>query len=627
MQLLDGELRAFEKISYEMRKDILKMCYACGNQKGHLGGCMSTVEILAVLYTKIMNLSECVAGNVEWSNRDRFVMSKGHAGIALYAALRQAGVLSVQHLNQGIRGENTILYRHPKYNPSFGIECSVGSLGMGAGYAAGLAEAAKRLNRVHKIYVMLGDGECGEGAIWEALSYASHKKLDNLCVIVDKNGLQLDGKTSDVLSLDNFYDKFVAFGFQAIEIDGHDYEAIYSALSCEHKGKPLAIIANTIKGKGISFAENRTEWHDNFLSDELYFQALEEIKAHFNHSTIETVNTLSIQDKSKYETETTTKCEMIPRLAMLGSRNSVGFISELIAETDKRFCLVFSDCANRIGIQTLIQKHGEMCYQMGIAEQNQLMVAAALALEGFKVYAIAYAPFITARVMDQIRSNLGYMNSPVKLIGLAAGFAASDLGATHTALEDIANMRGIPNMTVICPADNFELYKTMMAIKDLDSPAYIRITAEYKEHQQIYRSEYKFVIGEAVTLHKGEDITIIGCGTVLHEVMKAAEILEKKGISCDVINMHTVKPLDVNILASMHNKKLVITVEEHSIIGGLGSAIAEYMADQKINIKLVRIGVPDCYYVADLPEAERMRARLYSKQIEKKILEEFGHEC
>lgn len=265
--------KKLNEISKKMRKDILGMCYRCGENKAHLGGCLSMVEILTVLYTEVINLKRVV----RWEERDRFIVSKGHGGIALYAALHQIGILTDYEVQAEMRGDKTITYRHPKRNTDKGIECSSGSLGMGLSYGIGLLCAFERKDNFYsKVYVMLGDGECNEGAIWEGAMYAAHKKMKNLVVIIDKNGLQLDGKTSDIMNMDNMGEKWEAFGFDVRVIDGHNYTDIYEAL-VKPSHLPIAIIAQTVKGKGISFAENKVEWHDNFLSKELYELGLLEI--------------------------------------------------------------------------------------------------------------------------------------------------------------------------------------------------------------------------------------------------------------------------------------------------------------------------------------------------------------
>lgn len=631
MKLESKKYLHFQHTAYEMKKDILYLCHECGSQKAHLGGCLSCVDILNVLYTDVMNLKDLLK-SCNWECRDKFVMSKGHAGIAMYAALKQAGVINDDILHAGIRGDQNILYRHPKYNPNYGIECSVGSLGMGIGYAVGLAEVARKRKYQSKIYVLLGDGECNEGSVWESLAYATHRKLTNMVVIIDKNGLQLDGETIDVLNMNSIAKKLSSFGYQTIEIDGHDYEELYQAFHVEPQQKPLAIVAKTIKGKGISFAENKVEWHDNFVSDALYQAALDEIERAYSdeeksYKSSEILYKPEVIVKEKVHTQTENILDYtdyeIEKLNGYGCKDVIGYVSNKIADRNSDFILTFSDCANRIGIEDFKANHPYQCFEMGIAEQNQVAVSSAMALNGYNVYSIAYAPFITARVLDQIRSLLGYMKSPVKLIGLTAGYAASDLGATHTALEDIANMRAIPNMIVICPSDCTEIAKTMIAVQNITTPVYIRITAAIEKTLGIYKTDYNFEIGKAITLKEGNDIAIIGCGSILGSALESAEELEHIGLSCKVINMHTIKPLDTDMLDKIINYNLIVTIEEHNLIGGLGSAVAEYISKYPKHGPLLKIGVPDTYYVADLPLNEYNRAGLTKEKIKLKILKQY----
>ncbi len=595
-------LSLVENIACDMRHDILKMVYNCGKENGHLGGCMSAVEVLAVLYTQIMNINEVAHSDRDWSERDRFIMSKGHAGIAMYAAMKHVGLVSQEMISGPIRGETAILYRHPKRNIGYGIECSVGSLGMGLGYGNGLQESFRRRGTNQRVFVMIGDGECSEGSVWESAAYASHRKLDNITVIVDMNKLQLDGPTHDILSMDNMAERWTAFGFKTVEVDGHDIEAIYKALQTEHVGQPLAVIAHTIKGKGISFAENKTEWHDNYLSDELYEKGIKELGgrdlSEVKKLAAERFETRRIKIKGNSEGQVISipdTEEQILSWQSYGIKNAIGEVSFQLAEQDELFTLIYSDCANRIGIKSLHEKYPEKCYEAGIAEQNQIVMAAAMAHEGFHVFAVAYAPFITARVLDQIRVNLGYMKAPVCLIGLSAGMAGSDLGATHTAFEDIANTRSIPNILVTAPADTYEMVKGMEYFVNNPRPMYLRVTVG----EDTYFKPVAYSPLKADVIRRGKDIALVAVGILLKETIKAAEILHEKGIEATVINARTVKPLDEEMIETILFFETIVTIEEHSVIGGLGSAVAEKLAVRARKGRLHMVGVNDEYFYGE----------------------------
>lgn len=256
-----------------MRRDIVELVHRAGSEGAHLGGCLSLVDILTVLYSGVLRCDRACPG---WEGRDRVVLSKAHASIALYAAMHQAGQLSDAEFALPLYGKDTFLYKHAKRNVAHGLEMSGGSLGQGLPFAVGIAIALKSKGCDSRVYAILGDGECNEGSVWEAAALAGHLKLDNLTVIVDKNGLQLDGFTHDVLNMDNMAERWQAFGFRAIDVNGHDHTQLYRALT-EKAGGPVAVIAHTVKGKGVTFAENNVDWHDNVLTDTLYQQAMKEV--------------------------------------------------------------------------------------------------------------------------------------------------------------------------------------------------------------------------------------------------------------------------------------------------------------------------------------------------------------
>lgn len=260
----------------QMREDIVKMCYRLGDNAAHLGGCMSLVELLAVLYTRFLRWD---SENPSAEARDRLIMSKGQGSIAMYAAMRiKEGKPDLDEIGD-LLGEGNIYYKQSVRNPARGIEFSSGSLGQGLAYGVGIAWAIrKKGNRTSKVYVFCGDGECDEGSVWEAASLAGHLQLDNLIVVVDQNGLQIDGYTRDINCMDRLGERFAAFGFDTVMIDGHNVEQIERAFLQTSNSKPRAIIAKTVKGMGVHFAEDRAEWHQNVLTEELFQQALRDVR-------------------------------------------------------------------------------------------------------------------------------------------------------------------------------------------------------------------------------------------------------------------------------------------------------------------------------------------------------------
>ena len=255
--------KGLKEIARNIRKDIVSMIHT--SKSGHPGGSLSAVEILTALYFDEMNIDP---NNCKMEDRDRFVLSKGHAAPVLYATLAHKGYFDKEEL-KGLRRINRMLQGHPDMKGIPGVEMSTGSLGQGFSVACGMAMASKLDNAPWRVYTLLGDGEVQEGIVWESAMSAAHYKLDNMVAFLDYNGLQIDGKTEDVMNIGPIVDKFKAFGWNVIEIDGHDFDQIFAALDMakETVGKPTMIIAKTIKGKGVSFMENQAGWHGAAPSD------------------------------------------------------------------------------------------------------------------------------------------------------------------------------------------------------------------------------------------------------------------------------------------------------------------------------------------------------------------------
>lgn len=268
------QLDEYKEIAKNVRKDAINLTYQMGNTGAHIGGALSLVEIMVVLYLGVMNINP---KNVLDEERDRLIFSKGHGTLALYPVMRYAGIISQEELLT-YKQSGTFLFAHPSMNRDRGIEFSSGSLGQGLSLGVGCCLALKRKNNnTSKIYVVLGDGECNEGSIWEAAQSASHFECSNLIAIIDKNDLQYDGPTKEIMNDDNMGDKWRSFGWDVVECDGHSIEELQQALTQRHE-KPLAVIAHTVKGKGISFMENNPMWHNHSLNEKQYRQAIEEIE-------------------------------------------------------------------------------------------------------------------------------------------------------------------------------------------------------------------------------------------------------------------------------------------------------------------------------------------------------------
>ena len=277
----------------------------------------------------------------------------------------------------------------------------------------------------------------------------------------------------------------------------------------------------------------------------------------------------------------------------LGSRAVFGQAIYSLAETKKNLMVLSADLGSSSGLNRYKKAYPDNFLNVGISEQNMIGVAAGLAKEGSVVFATSFAPFISMRSGEQIRMNLGYMNLNVKAVAIGSGVAMAFLGNSHYGIEDASIMRSIPNITVVSPADCAEIVKTVFAAAEFEGPMYIRLTGAVN-NPIIYKEDYNFEIGKSITLREGTEITIFANGTMVYESLEAAKLLYEEGISATVVNMHTIKPLDTSVIdKAVASSKLIVSVEEHSVIGGLGSSIAEYKTALRNAPPQLIIGLPD----------------------------------
>ena len=609
VQLLDKakEMRAYNMVALT----------AAGS--GHTGGTLSIMDIVAVLYLKHIRHDPA---NPEWEDRDRVFWSVGHKAPALYIALGMAGyfpideVVKLRKLWSGFEG-------HPNRFKLPGIELSSGSLGQGLGVAVGCALNARLEKKDYKTYCILGDGELDEGSVWESIMSAAHYQLDNLIAIVDRNRLQIDGPTEEVMRLEDLADKWQSFGWQVLEMDGHNMKEILATLdkAIKIKGKPIVIIAHTVKGKEVSFAENVVGYHgicpkDGLTGAESLEKALQDIKAPgFDQEKVdkllkiactyqEEVNRKVEQAMPKFSKDYWWNSQDIMKVKMIPTRNGFGEAIEELGESPK--VVTFgADITSSIKMDQFYAKHPERkgrFFEMGIAEQNMTLAAAGFAKEGKIAFIGSYGVFVTGRNWDQIRTTLCYNNFNVKIANAHGGLSVGPDGATHQALEEISNMYYLPNMHIIVPADSLETKKGTRAVAKISGPAVIRYAREATPVITQENTPYEFGVANIIRFrgekenfidafetklstdykNEEEDIAIIACGPMVAEAMRAAYILKKEyNLETRIINMHTVKPIDkAAIIRATQEIGIVLTAEEHQK-GGFGNIVAGVIATGK----------------------------------------------
>ena len=306
----------------------------------------------------------------------------------------------------------------------------------------------------------------------------------------------------------------------------------------------------------------------------------------------------------------------------IGARATLGLAALELAKEIDNLMVLTCDVSTSAGLDRFRKTYPAKYLDLGIAEQNMIGVAAGLASENFNVITTTFAPFQTMRCCEQIKVNLGYMEQKICMVGIASGLALGTLGYTHCCIEDVGILRSIPGITIISPADSLETVKALEAAVKSETPSYLRLTGS-SNNPIIYNKNYEFKIGKSITLREGKDITIFCAGAMVHKSLEVAKILESKNISSKVVNMHTIKPIDKMAIEEACNSKLIVSVEEHNIIGGLGSAIAEYKSSLKKSPKQLFLGIKDTYSKGGNYKFLQEKHRLTSNKIVEDILNSY----
>ena len=576
---------------------------------GHAGGTLSIMDIVAALYLRVADHDP---RNPTWQLRDRIIWSAGHKAPALYLGLAFAGfckpddVVTLRKLYSPFQG-------HPHWPKLPGVEVSSGSLGQGLSVAVGAALAARLDGRKNKVFCLMGDGEQQEGNIWEAAMEAAHYQLDNLVGIVDFNRLQIDGPVCEVMNIEPLEEKYRAFGWEVARIDGHDMKQIVNALEQAKArpgtGKPLLVIAATVKGKGVSFMENVAGWHGKSPSKEEMIKGLQELGlaetipyerllASARHYQAEVEEKLAAK-QPKFRRDYWWNAGSSMKVKMEPTRKGFGQSLAQNGEDPRVVCLGL-DISGSITISEFYAGHPERnprWLSMGIAEQSATAAAAGLAKEGKLPVLGTYATFAAARNLDQLRVSVCYGNFNVMVAGAHGGVSVGPDGATHQALEDLFAVCGLPNISVVVPCDFLETRTaTDYLLLEHVGPKYVRFAREATPI--VTTEDTPFVFGQANVIrlrgeaeqfvdafetilaseyrNESEDLSIIACGPMVPEAMRAAWIL-KRDFDCEtrVINLHTLKPLDrPSIIRAAKETGVVITAEEHQI-GALSGRVSE----------------------------------------------------
>ena len=568
------ERELWRELGQQLRVDAVRASAKAGS--GHPTSSMSAADLAAVL----------LAGHLRYDfdapddpANDRLVFSKGHASPLVYGLFRAAGALSEEEFGT-YRQFGSRLEGHPTPVLPW-VDVATGSLGQGLPIGVGMALGGKRLNRLpFRVWVICGDSEMAEGSMWEAAEHAAFYELDNLTAVIDVNRLGQRGETMHGWELSSYTKRLEAFGWRAIEIDGHDVEAIDAAyLEAERtSGRPTAIVARTVKGKGYSTIENENGWHGKAIAED----AIAELGG---------VRNLTIDvrkpepgrshrfetpggDWPAYElgTEVSTRKAYGEALAALGGERG-----DVIA--------LDGEVSNSTYAEIFAKAHPDRFLEMYIAEQQMVAAAVGLQVLGWKPFCSTFAAFMS-RAYDFVRM-AAVSRATLRLCGSHAGVSIGEDGPSQMGLEDLAEFRAINGSTVLYPCDGNQTTALVRAMADVDGISYLRTTRA--DTPVVYPPDESFPVGGSKTVRDGDDVAIVSAGITLHEALQAADALAGEGIAARVVDCYSVKPIDGETLAGL--RMPIVTVEDHWAEGGLGEAVLSALAERGADTRVTRLAV------------------------------------
>ena len=551
----------------------------------------------------------------EHPNNDRLIFSKGHASPLFYALWAAAGKLSEEELIKTYRKFGSPLEGHPTVSFPY-TEAATGSLGQGLSIGLGMALNAKYLDKLpYLTYVLLGDSEMAEGSPWEAIQLAAHYRLDNLIGILDVNRLGQRGETMYGHDLKAYRQRLNAFGWETLLIDGHSFEGILPAYqqAAGGRGKPVMIVARTIKGKGVSFLEDKNGWHGKALTREELARALPELGA-IDKSVRGKIPRPHDQRPLEPQPQNA-KPVSYPLDKPVATRTAFGNALARIYPEFPRIVSLDAEVSNSTMAEIFQAAYPERFFEVYIAEQNMVGIGLGLARRGKIPFLSTFAAFFS-RAFDQIRMSQ-YSDPNLKFVGSHAGVSIGEDGPSQMGLEDLAMFRALWGSVVLYPGDAVSTEKLVEAAARHQGLVYLRTTR--MKTPILYGPEDEFGIGGSKVLHRSDkDVaTVIGAGVTLHEALAAWEALQKEGIFIRVIDLYSIKPLDLATLqAAARETRALITVEDHYPEGGLGEAVLSALASSPTPIHSLAVRLkPKSGQPEELLDYEDISARAIIRKV------------
>ena len=575
------EANELRELGQQFRVDSIRP--AAVAKSGHPTSGMSAADLMAVL---VANHLRYDFGDPKNAANDRLIFSKGHASTLYYAILRAVGAISDEELLT-YRKFGSMLEGHPTPIIPW-VDVATGSLGQGLPIGVGMGLAAKFLDRLPShVWVLCGDSEMAEGSMWEAFEHASHYELDNLTAIIDVNRLGQRGETMIGWNTGVYVERARAFGWNAIEVDGHEVEEIDRAYkqAQEVKGRPTVIVARTIKGKGVKAVEDKDGWHGKPLDDP--DAAIEELGGIRNiHVDV------TKPDPAEPHTFPNGPLEL-PRYELgqeVATRKAYGEALAALGTARGDVVALDGEVSNSTFAEIFKQAHPDRFFEMYIAEQQLIAAAVGLHARGWNAFGSTFAAFFS-RAYDFVRmAAISRVN--LRLAGSHAGVSIGEDGPSQMALEDIASLRAIHSSVVLHPCDANQTAKLVAEMADTEGIVFLRTLRP--NTPVIYGPDEEFEVGGSKVIRSSEDdnVTIVGIGVTVHEALEAAATLDEEGISARVIDAYSVKPIDADTLqAAAEATGRIITVEDHFPEGGLGDAVLAALAEKDEHPHVLKLAV------------------------------------
>jgi transketolase len=599
----EKDVKLVEHKAYQLRYWSLVVTSQAGS--GHPTSCLSAADIVAVLFFNTMRFDPY---NYKNPDNDRFILSKGHAAPLLYGAWHELGLVTNDEM-LSYRQIDSSLEGHPTRRFPY-AETATGSLGIGLSVGVGQALCAKLDKRNYRTYVLMGDSESSEGSVWEAAQLAAHYKLDNLIAFIDVNNLGQSTETMLDYNIDQYIDRWAAFGWQVFDVDGHDVHALIDILDKAHqvKNQPVMIIAKTVKGFGIDFVAARQGFHGKAFIKEQKEKALEQLRNNFSDAAQYKYDNdyrpqLPLRSTAAY-TGASTIIEISDSTYKRGdevaTRKAYGTALAKLGDTCEAIVSLDAEVKNSTYAEIFESMHPERFFQCFVAEQNMVGMGVGFDCRNRIPFISTFACFFS-RAHDQIRmAAIG--QSALRLVGSHCGVSIGEDGPSQMGLEDIAMMRCLPNSVVLYPSDAVSTHKLVEQMaRHNSSISYLRTTR--MATPVIYDNTEDFRIGGCKVLKKSNNdvACIVAAGITLHEALKAYEILVQQNVFVAVIDLYSIKPLDAATLISIakSSQNRIITVEDHYPEGGIGEAVLNAIRNENIFIQslavelLPRSGAPE----------------------------------